>query len=413
MAKHQDTQLQGSTREALINDPDFLRDVVQGVLQRLLEEEMAQHLQAAPHERTDARKGYRNGYKPRQLKTRVGRLDLLVPQDRDGTFKTELFDRYQRSEKALVLSLMEMYVEGVSTRKVKDVTERLCGTSFSKSQVSRLTGGLDAELEAWRTRPLGDVTYPYLIVDARYEHVRVAGQVVAQGVLIVMGVRSDGRRDLLAVKVCDTESEATYDELFTDLKNRGLTGVQLVTSDEHRGLVAAVRKHFQGTAWQRCQVHFQRNALGKVARKHRKALTGDLKAVFAAPSKAWALEAAREVVERWSASHPAVAEWIDESIEDTLACFAFPEPHRRRIRTTNGLERFNQEIKRRSNVVRIFPNPDACLRLATALAAEQSEEWLSGRRYLDMSLLDEPAAPGPADRPDPEGQDKEAEAMAA
>jgi len=395
MAQLKDSALTTRLREALVDQPGFLREIVQSTLQRLLEEEITLHLNADPFERTAERRGYRNGYRPRQLKTRVGTLSLLVPMDREGTFKTELFDRYQRSEKALVLSLMEMYLEGVSTRKVKDITEVLCGTSFSKSTVSRLTGQLDAELSAWRERRLGDVAYPYLVVDARYEHVRVDGRVVSQGVLVVKGVRSDGQRELLAVDVADSESEATYDALFRNLKDRGLHGVQLVTSDDHKGLVAAIRRHFQGASWQRCQVHFLRNARGKVARKHQAALTSDLKAIYAAPDREWALSLAREVVERWSASHPAVAAWLEEGLEATLARFSFPESHRRRIRSTNGLERFNQELKRRTRVVRIFPNREACLRLVTALCVEQSEEWLSGRKYLDMELLDNAVASAP------------------
>ena len=392
MTQLKDSVLTTRLREALVDQPDFLRDIVQSTLQRLLEEEITLHLNADPFERTEARRGYRNGYRGRQLKTRVGTLHLLVPMDREGTFKTDLFDRYQRSEKALVLSLMEMYLEGVSTRKVKDVTEVLCGTSFSKSTVSRLTGHLDAELSAWRERRLDACSYPYLVVDARYEHVRVDGRVVSQGVLVVKGVRSDGQRELLAVDVADSESEATYDGLFRRLKERGLSGVQLVTSDDHKGLVAAIQRHFQGASWQRCQVHFLRNARGKVARKHQAALTADLKAIFAASDQEWAFSLAKEVVERWSASHPAVAEWIEVGIEATLACFSFPEPHRRRIRSTNGLERFNQELKRRTRVVRIFPNREACLRLITAMCVEQSEEWLSGRKYLDMELLESNSA---------------------
>ena len=391
MAQLEDTRLAGRLREALVDDEDFLLGIVRTALQQFLEAEMTEHLNAAPHERTEDRRGHRNGYKPRQLKTRVGRLELLVPQDREGTFSTQLFDRYQRNEKALVLALMEMTLKGVSTRKVADVTERLCGTSFSKSTVSRLSVELDFELDAWRTRPL-EVAYPYLVVDARYEHVRVDGHVTSQGVLIVKGVREDGYREILAVAVADTESEATYDELFRQLKDRGLRGVQLVTSDNHRGLKSAIHRHFQGAAWQRCQVHFLRNANGKIARKHRKALTRDLKGIFAAPSREWALKDAADVVKGWSETHSSLASWIEEGIEDTLACYAFPESHRRRIRSTNGLERFNQEIKRRTRVVRIFPNRASCLRLVTALCIEQSEEWLSGRRYLDMSLLEQDTA---------------------
>src|ERR671911_2170141 len=250
----------------LIDDADFLREIVQRVLQEVLEAEMTEHLGAAPHQRTEARKGHRNGYKPRALRTRVGTLNLLVPQDREGTFSTRLFSRYQRNEKALVLALMEMYVEGVSTRKVKHITEELCGTTFSKSLISSLAGRLDAELEAWRSRPLEAEGYPYLFVDARYEKVRVGSRIVSQGVLVVSGVREpDGLREILAVEVADTESEATYHELFRSLKSRGLKGVELVVSDDHEGLKSAVERHFQGASWQRCQVHYMRNLLGMVS----------------------------------------------------------------------------------------------------------------------------------------------------
>jgi putative transposase len=213
-------------QEILLDDPDFLREIVEKVVQQLLEAEMTEHIGAAPYERSATRSGHRNGYKPRALRTRVGTLNLLVPQDREGTFSTRLFSRYQRNEKALCLALMEMYVEGVSTRKVKEVTEALCGTSFSKSLVSSLAGSLDSELEAWRDRRLEAKAYPYLFVDARYEKVRIGGRVVSQGVLIASGVRDDGFREILAVEVADTESEATYQELFRSLKRRGLSGVQ-------------------------------------------------------------------------------------------------------------------------------------------------------------------------------------------
>ena len=248
-------------------------------------------------------------------------------------------------------------------------------------------GGLDRDLAAWRERRL-EVAYPYLIVDARYEYIRTAGRVVSQGVLVVKGVREDGRRELLAVEVADTESEATYEALFRRLKDRGLHGVRLIVSDDHRGLVNAIGKHFQGVVWQRCQVHMARNTLGKVTRAHRPALAADVNAVFNAPTLTWARTLKSEVVERWSGTHPKLAEWFETALEDALACFAFPAAHRLRIRSTNGLERFNQELKRRTRVVRIFPNPDACLRLVTALCVEQSEEWLASRVYLDMRKLE-------------------------
>ena len=288
MAAHGGTGAADVAQAALLDDPGFLRAIVQGALQAVLEAEMAAHLGAERYERAEGRTGYRNGYKPRTLTTRVGPLELRVPQDREGTFSTETFStesfaRYQRSEQALVLGLMEMYLHGVSTRKVADITERLCGTGFSKSHVSALAGRLDAELAAWRERPLA-AAYPYLVIDARYEHVRVDGRVVSQGVLVVAGVRDDGRREVLAVEVADTESEATYQDLFRRLKARGLRGVEWVTSDDHAGLAAAIARHFQGAGWQRCQVHFARNLLGRVGVKHRARLGADLRGVFAAAS---------------------------------------------------------------------------------------------------------------------------------
>jgi putative transposase len=377
-------------QEVLLDDPSFLREIVERVVQQILEAEMSEHIGAAPYERTDKRTGQRNGYKPRTLRTRVGTLKLLVPQDREGTFSTRLFSRYQRNEKALVLALMQMYVEGVSTRKVKDVTEELCGTSFSKSLVSQLATRLDAELEAWRSRQLEAEGYPYLLVDARYEKVRVDARVVSQGVLIVSAVRDDGMREILGVEVADTESEATYQDLFRSLKARGLKGVELVVSDDHEGLKAAVCRHFQGAAHQRCQVHYMRNLLGMVGHAKRKELGADLRAIFAAPAREQALRIASSAAQKWRRKgHEKVAEHVEEHIEECLSCLAFPESHRRRIRTTNGLERLNQEIKRRSRVVRIFPNRESCLRLVTALAMEQSEEWITGRRYLDMEELSE------------------------
>jgi len=371
----------------LLNDPDFLRGIVERALQVILDEEMTAHLGAGRYERGDGRTGYRNGSRPRTLTTRVGPLTLQVPQDRAGTFSTEVFARYQRSEPALVTTLMEMYIQGVSTRKVAAITEELCGTSISKSHVSALVGRLEPELTAWRERVLTAAAYPYLMVDARYEHARVDGRVVSLGVLIVTGVRDDGRREILAVEEADTESEATYQQLFTRLKDRGLRGVELVTSDDHRGLKAAIERQFQGASWQRCQVHFTRNLCGMVALKHRARLAEALRGIFGATSLTQARAAARACVSEWNTSHPLVATKLDEDIEACLACYEFPAAHRPRLRTTNGLERFNQEIKRRTRVVRIFPNRAAVTRLVTALAMEQNEDWLSGRRYLTMEPL--------------------------
>lgn len=394
MAKSNGTGSKAVAQAALTDDPDFLREIVERTVQAILETEMTAHLGADRYERTAERKGQRNGYKPRTLHTRVGTLTLLVPQDRESTFSTQLFARYQRNEKALVLALMEMYLEGVSTRKVSEITEVLCGTSFSKSLVSHLAGELDTELAAWRARPLTGTTYPYLFVDARYEHVRVDGRVVSQGVLVASAIRSDGRREIVAVDVADTESEATYQALFRDLKARGLSGVRLVTSDDHAGLKAAIARHFQGASWQRCQVHYTRNLLGRVGAGKRKAFAIELRQVFAASTPTQARLAAQELADRWRAAYPQIARSLEEESEACFVCLTFPLAHQARIRTTNGLERFNQELKRRTRVVRIFPNRAACLRLVTALCAEQSDEWVSGRCYLDLAELGGEDTPG-------------------
>jgi transposase-like protein len=391
MAQSDPTWLPRVAQAALLDEPEFLRVLVEQAVQTILEAEMEAHLGAERYERTPDRRGYRNGYKPRQLQTRVGTLELRVPQARDGSFSTELFGRYQRSEQALVLTLMEMYVHGVSTRKVAAITEQLCGTRFSKSQVSTLTAQLDARLHAWRERPLTADAYPYLTVDARYEKVRQGGRVVNEGVLLVSAVRADGYRELVAVDVAATESEATYQELFRSLKARGLSGVKLVTSDDHQGLKHAIERHFQGASWQRCQVHFSRNLQGLVGRRQRAGVAADLRMIFACPTLPLARATAQTIADRWRPTHAQLAERIDEELEDCLACLAFPASHQRRIRTTNGLERVSQELKRRTRVVRIFPNRAACLRLVTALAAETSEEWESGRRYLNMEeVMHEP-----------------------
>ena len=389
MAKNNATTLRADTQEALLDDPGMLREILFAALQDILETEMTEHVGAERHERTDARTGQRNGYKPRTLTTRVGTMTLMVPQDRDGSFSTKLFARYQRVEKALVLALMEMYIVGVSTRKVARVTEELCGTTFSKSTVSALCGRLDAELRAWRTHCLSDHAWPYLFVDARYEKVRRGGRVVSQGVLIAYGVRDDGFRQIVAVECADTESEATYHTLFADLKVRGLSGVVLVTSDAHPGLKAAIARHFQGASWQRCQVHFDRDVLKSVAFKHRKQLAADLKGIWVATSMATARDAASSVADAWRDTHPKIADALDESVEECLAVLHFPAAHRLFLRTNNALERFNQEIKRRTRVVRIFPNEESCLRLVSALCVETSEVWMTNRRFLDMDALRE------------------------
>jgi len=352
------------------------------VVQEVLETEISRFLQAEPYERTRERRGYRNGYKPRLLKTRVGTIELLLPKDREGQFQTALFERYQRSEKALLLAIMQMYLEGVSTRKVRAITEELCGLEISKSQVSALSQQLDEEIQRWRERPL-ERSYPYLVVDARYEKVRQGGQVVSQGVLLVVGISPEGYREILGVWVADSENETSWSEVFAALSRRGLEGVRYVVSDDHQGLRKAVERHFQGAIWQRCQVHLIRNVLSRVSRKDRGAVLEQLRSITEAPTREAARGALAGAVTALEKQHRKLAMLLEEQGEEILAVYQLPPEHRRRVRSTNLLERLSQEIKRRTRVIRIFPNEAACLRLISALAMETNLEWME-RVYLKM-----------------------------
>ena len=279
MAKKKPMPLEEALQVILATDGDNpMRMMLEWMTQQMLEHEMSAHLGAESYERTEGRLGYRNGHRQRIFTTRLGDLELLIPQDRDGTFSTALFERFQRSEKALCISLMEMYVQGVSTRKVKEITEKLCGRTFSRTTVSNLARELDRKVEEWRSRPLKGF-YPYLIVDAEYEKVRRGGRVISQGVLIVMGINSEGMREILEVRIADTENETTWSDLFRDLKRRGLEGVELVTSDDHEGIKAAVARFFQGVSWQRCQTHFTKNVLSLATKGQRKDLKADLRSI--------------------------------------------------------------------------------------------------------------------------------------
>jgi len=381
MARGDDVKgLLGIWQEATGEGEDGLLKLMQNVVQRVLEEELATFLQAEPHERTDDRTGYRNGYKPRTLTTRLGRMELMVPKDREGQFQTELFERYQRSEKALMLSLVEMYVHGVSTRKVKAITEALCGLDISKSQVSKLAKGLDEDIQAWRSRKLVK-GYPYLVVDARYERVRINHQVVTQGVLLVVGIGLDGYREILGTWVADSESEASWSEVFKELRARGLKGVRYVVSDDHAGLVKAIGRHFQGALWQRCQVHFVRNLCSLVSKKDRPRIVEMLREITTAQTYVSARKRMDEAIESLEKIHPKVAKMLEKNGEDILTVYQLPVWQRRGMKSTNMLERYNQELKRRTRVVRIFPHQESCLRLVTAMAMETSEEWMV-RRYL-------------------------------
>jgi transposase-like protein len=365
-----------------IGGEDFVRQLVERTVQQVLEAEMTSFLGAESYERNGERRGWRNGFKPRTLKTRVGELELMVPKDRDGEFQTELFERYQRSEKAFVAALLQMYIEGVSTRKVTEITEALCGLEVSKSQVSALTAKLDAEINEWRMRPLSEA-YPYLIFDARYEKVRRGGSVVSQGVLVAIGISQTGYREVLGCWVAESESEASWSAVFSELKQRGLSGVLYVVSDDHQGMVKAIARHFQGAVWQRCQVHFVRNALALCGQQQRPQVLRLIKAVTEAATREAAQAALAVTVAELKKKAPKVARLLEESGEEILGVYALPETHRKRMRTTNMLERQNQELKRRTRVVRVFPHEQSLLRLIAALLMETNQEWM-GRIYLRM-----------------------------
>lgn len=368
-------------QEALIDKPDFLKQAVQTFMQKALEEEFRKFIGADQGQRTEERTGYRNGTYPRQLKTRVGSLSLNVCRDRDGEFKTELFERYQRSEKALVLGIIEMYLWGVSTRNIEEIMEPLCGFSVSKSQVSELVGKLDHDLNIWRTRSLTD-EYMYVMFDARYEKVRENGRVISKGFVIAVGITVRGEREILGTWMINSESYEAWDDCLSELKGRGLKGVRYVVSDDNKGLRGAIAKHFQGVIWQRCQVHFMRNFIGKLSQAEKGEGVGLLKEVFAATTKEEAknrLGKVGEFLKRRKKDNVWI--WLEESVEETLTVLNLPIEHRKKMKSTNMLERFNQELKRRSRVVRIFPNEQSCLRLLTALCQETSESW-GNRNYL-------------------------------
>src|SRR5580765_4173393 len=372
----------------LARDEDFVRAAVEALVQAALEAEMTEAIGAAKGERSETRLSYRSGYYSRSLITRVGTLELRVPQDRMGRFSTELFERYQRSEKALVGTLAEMYVQGVSTRKVKAVTEALCGHSFSASAISAVNKSLDDGLKAFAERRLNE-NYPYLILDARYEKVREAGVIVSQAVLVAVAVDEDGRRQILAVGLANRESRSSWRDFLSGLKARGLAGVEFVVSDNHKGLKAAIREVLPEAAWQRCYVHFLRNALDYVPRKVDDDCLQELRWFYDRRNLA---EVRRDIaawLAKWQAKYPRLCNWVEDNIEETLTYYRLPLQHHKHMKSTNMLERLNQELKRRTHVVRIFPNAESCLRLVRALAVEIHEDWIEAHRYLNMEMLRE------------------------
>lgn len=362
-----------------------LAKLLESVLNQILAAQATEQVKAEPYERTEERQDYRNGYYSRSLVTRVGTLTLRVPRLRNGKFSTDLFARYQRSEQALLLALMEMVVNGVSTRKIEEITYELCGTEFSKSTISELCKNLDPIITAWNSRSLKEKSFPFVIVDAIVIKVREEGRVRQRSVLIAVGINEDGYREVLGLMIGDSESEDSWSEFFSWLKQRGLHGVDLVVSDHHSGLVQAICRHFQGATWQRCQTHFMRNILDKSPKALQRELNAKLRAIFEAPEPRTARMLLNQVLDEYRDKAPKAMEILEEGFEDAIAVLELPEPYRRKLRTTNMLERLNEEIRRRERVIRIFPNRESGIRLIGALLMEQDEKWASGRKYLDMT----------------------------
>lgn len=388
MTRKQNNAKKVEWKKLIAEQQDFLRPLIREVLQQVMEAEMEDIVGAEKSERTPNRSGYRSGYYGRTLVTRVGKLELRVPQDRQGRFRTEIFERYQRSEKALVSALTEMYVQGVSTRKVKAVTEELCGHEFSSSTISRMNQSLDKELDKFAKRRLEDA-YPYLILDARYEKVRESGVIRSQAVMIAIGIDWEGRRCVLAVELANRESASSWKEFVLSLKQRGLNGVELVVSDDHAGLRAAIREVMPEAAWQRCYVHFLRNALDHLPRKADDECMTELRWIYDRRTIEEARQDLAAWLKKWGKRYQKLCDWVEANIEETLTFYRLPRQHHKNMKSTNLLERLNEEIKRRTLVVRIFPNTASCLRLVRALAVEMHENWIEAIRYLNMEYLKE------------------------
>lgn len=363
-----------------------LRQLLAQVLRQVMEAEVTALCGAAPGERSVARVNQRNGYRARPFETRLGSLELAVPKLRTGSYFPSFLEPRRRWEKAFVCVVCEAYVKGVSTRKVEALVEAMDAKGMSKSEVSRMAQGLDEQVTAWRTRPL-DRDYPYVWLDALYLKIREGGRVVSRAVLVAYAVTDQGNREVLGVDIAAGEMEDCWRSFLADLVSRGLSGVKLVISDAHLGLRAGIRAVLNGTTWQRCTVHFLRNVLSHVPRKAQSMVSAAVRNIFNQPSRELARAAADKAIELLEKHCPRAAELLREAEEDVLAFMSFPEDHWRKIRSTNPLERLNKEIRRRTNVVGIFPNASAALRLVGMLLVEQNDEWLVGRRYLSLRSM--------------------------
>jgi len=364
---------------------DVMASAFATLLNLAMKLEREQVLGAASYERTDERRGYANGYKPKTIATRAGDMTLQVPQTRNVPFYPSALEKGVRSERALKLALAEMYVQGVSTRKVTSVLERMCGLEVSSAQVSRAAAELDADLEAWRNRPLGAI--PYLILDARYEKVRHGGAVVSCAILTAIGIGTDGKRSILGTSCSLSEAEVHWRTFLESLIARGMHGVKFIVSDDHAGMAAAREALFPGVPWQRCQFHLIRNAMAYVPKiSMRTDVARQLRTIFNAADRHEAERRLKQMVQKYQENAPKLAHWLEENIPQGLTVFNLPEAHRRRLRTTNGLERIHKEVKRRTRVATLFPNEASALRLVSAILCEIDQDWQAGRVYLNMDL---------------------------
>jgi putative transposase len=362
---------------------EALPELIRILINTAMQAERQKYMKAGPFERTPERSGHANGYKPKTMKTRLGEITFDIPQVREGGFYPEALEKGLRSERALTMTLAEMYVQGVSTRKVAAITEQLCGTEVSSAQVSRATALLDENLAAWRKRPLGEIVYLYL--DAQYQQVRQDGQIRDTAILIATGVNQSGKRAILGVSAALGEQEVHWRSFLQSLVARGLIGVQLIISDDHAGLKAARVAVFGGIPWQRCQFHLQQNAQAYVPHKDQQAdVAADIRMVFNAPDRTTADTYLTRIVQKYQKSASRLADWMEKNIPEGLTVFAFPVSHQRKLRTSNSLERLNREIHRRTRVVSIFPNEAACLRLISAILVEIDEEWQTGKLFLTI-----------------------------
>jgi transposase-like protein len=362
---------------------DVLPELIRVIINTAMQVERTEYLKAAPYQHNPERNGHANGFKPKTMRTRVGEITFAIPQVREGGFYPQALERGLRSERALTLALAEMYVQGVSTRKVKAITEQLCGVDVSSSQVSRAAAEMDSELEKWRERPLGE--YPYLFLDAYYEQVREDGQVRHLAVLVAVGITPSGKREILGVSVSLSEHEVHWRTFLESLKKRGLGGVQLITSDDHAGLRAARLAVFGAIPWQRCQFHLQQNAQAYVPHKDMQSeVAEDIRTIFNAPDRATADAYLAKVILKYEKTASRLSNWMVSNLPEGLMVFSFPGGFRHLLRTTNGVERLHREVRRRARVVSIFPNKASCLRLVSAVLSEISEEWLTGRTYINF-----------------------------